>query len=71
MKLTPINADFKHDGQQYYAGELRMLSPELCGYFCAAGWAGDAPPRSASTEPVTLEVQSGKHTLNSPSVRSK
>jgi hypothetical protein len=71
MKLTPITADFKHDGQQYYAGEVRMLSPELHGYFSVAGWTGDKPAAWPKSQPVTLEVQSGKHNLNSPSVRSK
>lgn len=67
MKLTPINADFKHDGQQYWAGELRKLTPELHGYFTAAGWAGEAK-QSVSSEPVTLEVQTGKHGLKSSSL---
>jgi hypothetical protein len=65
MKLTPITKNFKHDGVQYYAGEVRMLPPELCGYFCNAGWAGDATPRAIPAEPVTLEVQSGKHGVHS------
>lgn len=64
MKLTPINVDFKHAGQEYWAGEVRNLTPELHGYFTAAGWAGEAKP-NLPPEPVTLKVHAGKHGLKS------
>jgi hypothetical protein len=60
MKFIDITADFKHDGQEYWAGERRKLPPELCGYFCKVGWAGEKS-LTKNPEPVTLEVHSGKH----------
>jgi hypothetical protein len=65
MQFIQIKRDFKHHGQQYFAGEVRKLSKELCDYFAAAGWAGDSHPPKSPPDPVTLNVQSVRHGLKS------
>lgn len=39
MKRIEVLQTFKHGGQTFHAGEIRMVSPEDAGYFCGLGWA--------------------------------
>lgn len=56
---------FKHDGNQFHAGEFRKVSDEDGVIFCKAGWARDISGNTATgsldTSPQTLDVQDGWH----------
>jgi hypothetical protein len=59
MKRIEILQTIKHDGQVFHAGEVRMTSPELAGYFCGLGWAkaDGLVTGNPDTSEKTLEVQ--------------
>lgn len=62
MKRIEILTDIKHESG-YFKGEIRVVTPELAGYFVGLGWAKypDEAAIPGNTDPVTLEVQNGKH----------
>ncbi len=62
MKRIEIVQTFKHGGQIFHAGEVRMVTPEDCGYFCGLGWAKaeDVATGTPDTSPKTLEVHGSK-----------
>jgi len=63
MITIEILRNIKHDGQQFHAGEIRIVTDQLGGYFCGNGWArekgGEVMP--ADTTPKTLSVKSVTH----------
>lgn len=67
MKLIEIIRNFKDDGQQFFKGEARMVTPEKAGYYCGNGWAKDAdkenpiPTGERDLTPKKLEVHSAIH----------
>lgn len=63
MTRIEVIQTFKHGGQTFHAGEVRLVSPEDAGYFCGLGWAKSdgLATGSPDTSPKTLEVQNGKH----------
>lgn len=63
MISIQILQSIKHDGQQYHAGELRIVDERLGGYFCGNGWAKEPDADGVTTDltPKTLDVQNGKH----------
>lgn len=65
MQKIEVVKLFKHDGQTYYPGEVRMVSPQDAGYFCGVGWAKSAEHETGASEPsdVTLEVQNATHNV--------
>lgn len=58
MTKIEIIQDIKHDGQQFYAGESRVVTDHLAGYFCGNGWAKypSGETTEADTSPKTLQV---------------
>lgn len=63
MVAIQILQGIKHNGQQFHAGELRMVDEMLAGYFCGNGWAKEPNCDAAipDTTAKTLEVQNGQH----------
>lgn len=41
MKRIECLTDFRSKGQNYYKGELRVVSEGDAGHFCGTGWARD------------------------------
>lgn len=60
MTRIEVIQTFKHGGQTYHAGEVRLVSPEDAGYFCGLGWAKaeGLAAGTPDTSPKTLEVHS-------------
>lgn len=60
MKRIDVLQTFRHAGQTYYAGEVRLVEDGDAGHFCGAGWARAAGIESGTpdTSPKSLDVQS-------------
>jgi hypothetical protein len=73
MKRIEILQTFKHGGQTFHAGEVRLVSPEDAGYFCGLGWAKaeGIATGTPDTSEKTLEVQNVTfgHAAQSPGVK--
>lgn len=65
MKRIHILTKFRSGGVSYYPGELRVVTPEQAGHFCACGWAKDADGEletgSPDLSPKQLTVTDGVH----------
>lgn len=62
MKKVTVLIDFSDDGQRFYKGEVRVVTPEKAGYYCGVGWASDGESTTAADLfSKTLQVQSAKH----------
>jgi hypothetical protein len=65
MKRIQILTNFRSGGVSYYQGELRVVTAEQAGHFCACGWAKDADGELATgvpdISPKQLTVADGVH----------
>lgn len=62
MKKIIVLQDFQDAGQQFYAGETRIVTIEKSGYYCGLGWANDGETAAiAQPENVVLSVNDGIH----------
>jgi len=55
MKIE-ILITFKHDGQTFETGEVRVVDDVTGEYFCRAGWAKDLSGSVATGKPNTNDV---------------
>lgn len=60
MKVNIIQ-NFKHKGQDFFIGEIRVVDASTGKYFCRAGWAEDVdgivPTAVPSMTDIILEVE--------------
>lgn len=58
MNRIEVLQTFKHAGQTFYAGEVRVVSAEDAAYFCTQGWAsaGGLVTGNQDTSHKTLKV---------------
>lgn len=58
MNRIEVLQTFRHNGQTFYAGEIRVVTAEEAGYFCGLGWAkaGGHATGTPDTSPKTLDV---------------
>ena len=65
MKRIQMLNDVKDTDGVYLKGEVRLVTPEKCGYFCGVGWAkdltGEVPTAELDTSPKELVVSSAKN----------
>lgn len=65
-KFTKMLHDVRHNGQQYFKGEIRVLDDQQRGLFIASGWAVDAADQNAQANnldlsPKELTIHNSKH----------
>lgn len=72
MKTIEVLDTFFADGQRFHEGEIRKVSAERAGRYCACGWArdisGEIPTAAPDTTPKTLDVENVvvDHTAQEP-----
>jgi hypothetical protein len=73
MKKIEVIQRFKHGGQTFHPGEVRLVTPEDAGYFCGLGWAKaeGIATGEPDTSPKTLEVHNSTNGVKSPKVGVK
>jgi hypothetical protein len=68
MKVE-ILQNFRDEGQQYTASEIRVVSEQKGGYFCGVGWARDISGAVATGAPdlsnKSLDVKNARHSQKS------
>lgn len=71
MKRIEVLQTFKHGGQIFHAGEVRLVTPEDAGYFCGLGWAKaeGLATGTVDTSEKTLNVHNSTIGHSAPEVK--